>query len=108
MTAPKFLIVNGQLVMNVVEFHNELLRGYPKDAKVLGGGRYLRSSDGDKKYILFYGSSDEFKSISRSAFEKYILTDEAFKESTLLFSEKEWASDAIKEANAIVGDKIWR
>ena len=56
----KFLIVDNKLIYSIVNIHSELLP--EKYEKILGGGYWnIRKKF---KTIYFYGTSDEFNSIS--------------------------------------------
>jgi hypothetical protein len=108
MKAPKFIIINGTLVMGVVDYHKDLIDKSLLNPDVIGGGRFLRAYAEQKHYILFYGKSEEFGKIRRADFELFILTDKSLKDQVFIFSDKEYASDAIAEAKALVGEKRWR
>lgn len=91
MKAKKFVINDGDLIMGQVEMHEELVQGRDRN-KTTGGGRWHVEDN----TIYFYGSSVDFGKITKEQFNT------ARKQPSLLhfaiiFSEKEYMSDVIKE-----------
>lgn len=78
----KFIISNGTLRKGLVDFHRQLLSTNTKN-DVLGGGWF--HYDKTTENIYFYGSSDEFGSVTKEqlieALENTLLSrrEEAFK-----------------------------
>lgn len=94
MKAQKFIINDGCLIMGQVEIHKDLVQGRD-EGKTIGGGRW-HIDDLNPNIIYFYGSSIDFGKVTREQF------DAAYKQSslskfTIIFSEKEYMSDVIKE-----------
>lgn len=94
MVAKKFVINEGYLILGQVEMHEDLVRGRDY-GKTVGGGRW-QVDEQDKNTIYFYGSSVDFGKVTKEQF------DAAFKQPSLermniIFSEKEFFSDVLKE-----------
>lgn len=97
MTASKFIILGDQLVMSsAVEYHRELVPEGSRE-QVHGGGRF--HVDHSKKTIMFYGTSDQYKTANptriRKALENYIWDNDVLGYE-ILWSASEYMSDALK------------
>lgn len=93
--AQKFVINDGRLILGQVEMHEELIRGLDY-GKTVGGGRW--QVDKETNTVYFYGSSVDFGKVTKEQFE------DAYKQPSLermniVFSEKEYFSEVIKEQN---------
>ena len=100
MKANKFIIQNGRMRLGFVEYHSELLADKKNRTLIAGGGRYAIFEN--EKVILFYGTSNEFGSVSDDAFTR-CLKPSVLNIYQILFSKKEYFSDAKIEAEAAVG-----
>jgi len=101
MVAKKFVINDGWLIIGQVEFHEDLIKGRDR-SKTVGGGRWHYEKDINT--IYFYGESTDFGSVTKEEF------DAAFKQpsveqATIIFSDKMFLSDVLKEINEKICNK---
>ena len=102
MEVRKFIIIDNELIMALVEFHNQLIPKSKTDIKPTGGGRW----EWDKKLydnkIFFFGSSQEFGKVTKeqllSAWNNSLISI-SLEDCEIIFSEKEYFGDVLKEIN---------
>jgi hypothetical protein len=104
MEVRKFIIIDNEIIMALVEFHYELIPKSKKSIKPIGGGRWEFNPTKYPGKIFFYGRSVDFGSVTekqlRDAWENSIISP-SIEDCEIIFSEKEYLSDVLKENNLI-------
>ncbi len=99
--APKYIVIDGELIFGNVEYHSELIQNShrEKGIKPSGGGRFYWNQG--EVTLIIYGSSHDFKSVTKDQFIaawKDSLISPYWENVTVLFSAQERISNA-KEDN---------
>jgi len=92
--AKKYVVTDEYIILGHVEYHNELVKD---KNKIIGGGRWELVKDTNTLY--FYGKSDEFGSVTLEQFKNSYYYNN--REHKIIFSTKEYFSDALKDENAV-------
>ena len=94
--AKKFVINNNELILGNVVLHKELISGREK-YETIGGGYW--HYDKNEDVIYFYGSSHDFGKVTKEEFE--LAKKRNFNETKIIFSNKEFLSEVMKELERI-------
>jgi hypothetical protein len=102
MEVRKFIIIDNELILGCVSYHSHLIpKSFrEKGENPIGGGRWEWNDKDYPRKIFFFGSSFDFGRVTeqqlKDAWENSLISP-AIENCEIIFSEKEFFSDVLKE-----------